>query len=73
MNTTVATKFQVGLKAAGRALLPVLVVILGLVQTGVVHNWRDLLRWDNLMAILGAAGLKGLVSGLTAKPVTLLP
>lgn len=63
-------KLQVGLKATGRALLPVLIAVLGLMESGTLRNWRDLLTPGNVAAILSAAGVKGLISGLTAKDVT---
>lgn len=63
-------KLQIGLKAAARALLPVLVAVLGLIESGALHNWRDLLTPGNVAAVLSAAGVKGLISGLTAKDVT---
>jgi uncharacterized membrane protein YoaK (UPF0700 family) len=69
----VTTKGRVGLQSALRALLPVAAVIVGLHTAGVIHEWRDLLSFDTVMAILAALLLKGASSAVTAKDVTVQP
>lgn len=69
MQTTL-TRMQIGVRSAGRALLPVLWVIGGLLAEGGIKTWRDLLSPVNIGIVLSGLGVKGALAAKTAKDVT---
>lgn len=62
-------RWLLGLKSAGRSLLPLAVLLLGFYADGLIKSWRDVLSPGIVGAVLAASGLKGLTAAGTAKNV----
>jgi len=62
----VNTKWDVALKSALRALIPILIALASVYRSGGLHTWQD---WT--LAIVAAVLGKGISAAATAKNVTL--
>lgn len=64
------SRWSVGVRAAARSLIPVVVTLIVLYADGEICKWSDLISPKAVGAVLAAIGVKGLYSATTAKDVT---
>jgi hypothetical protein len=69
MYSSEVSSWAVAIRSALRSLWPILVLLAGMVQGGLIEA-KDMLTLNGLSSIIVAIAGKGVVTGLTAKTVS---